>query len=94
MIKINAKECNTNIKIEDVIGFALPTAVGILDQTGTYLSMFWVDDVTYEVNELSEYDIGDDSTLAEMVSKLNICEPSNIIKVFEKQDDFTININF
>lgn len=94
MIKINAKDCKTNIKIEDIIGFALNGGVGVLDSTGTYLSMFWRDDVTYEINELSEYDIGDDNTLAEMVSKLNICEPSEIIKVFEKNDDFTININF
>lgn len=94
MIKINSAECNTKITMEDMIGFALNNGCGFLDQAGTYLAMFWSEDVTYEIFELGEYDIFDNSTLAELVKKLNICEPSDIIKVFEKNEDCTINITW
>ena len=56
--------------------------------------MFWNEDVTYEIFEFGEYDIFDDSTLTELVTKLNICDPSDIIKVFEKNEDFKINITW
>lgn len=94
MIKINSAECNTNIKMEDMIGFAINNACGFLSSAGTYLAMFWSDDITYDIYELSEYDIGDDTTLEELVKKLNICNPSDIIKVFEKCEDFKINITW
>lgn len=94
MIKINSAECNTKITMEDMIGFALNNGCGFLDQAGTYLAMFWNDDVTYDIYELAEYDIFDDSTLSELVTKLNICCPSDIIKVFEKSEDFKMNITW
>lgn len=94
MIKINSADCNTNITMENMIGFAMNNGCGFLDQTGTYLAMFWDDDVTYDIRELAEYDMDDDTTLTELVTKYNICEPSDIIKVFEKDEDFKINITW
>lgn len=94
MIKINSAECNTKIKMEDMIGFALNNGCGFLDQAGTYLAMFWNDDVTYDIYELAEYDMDDDTTLTELLTKINICEPYDIIKVFEKNEDFKINITW
>ena len=94
MIKINSADCNTNITMENMIGFALKNGCGFLSSAGIYLAMFWDDDITYDIYELAEYDIGDDTTLTELVTKLNICEPSDIIRVFESNEDFKINITW
>ena len=94
MIKINSVDCNTNITMENMFGFALNNGCGFLDQAGRYLATFWNDEGTYEIYELAEYDIFDDSTLTELVTKLNICDPSDIIRVFEEREDFKINITW
>ena len=96
MITIN-KEDKTlykNMKLEDIIGFALENGYFLIDQRCNYLIGFWQGDITGGVEDLSDKNIDSDSTLEELVTAFNICDVNNIIKVFVDENDFTLNLSW
>ena len=96
MITIN-KEDKTlykDIKLKDIIGFALDNGYFLISDDSDYLISFWESDITGGVTDLSNEGIDMDSTVGELVTKLNICSVDNIIKVFIDESDFTLNLSW
>ena len=83
-----------NIKIRDIIGFALNNGYYLIDQMSSYLVSFWQDEITCGVQALSDKDIDNDSTLNELITAFNICSIDDIIQVFVDEKDFTINLTW
>lgn len=94
MITVNNKDnaVYKNMKLEDIIGFALPNGYFLIDQHSNYLVSFWSGDITCSVEELSEKDIDMNSTLEELLTAFNICNVSDIIKVFGDEEEFRLNL--
>lgn len=96
MITIN-KEDKTlykNMKLEDIIGFALENGYFLISEDTNYLISFWKYDITGGVEILSDKDIDMNSTLEELVTAFNICSAEHIIKVFTDESEFMLNLSW
>lgn len=94
MITVNNKDnaLYKNMKLGEIIGFALTNGYFLIDQHSNYLVSFWEDDITCEVKDLSDNNLDMKSTLDELITALNICDIDDIIKVFNDEKDFTLNL--
>jgi hypothetical protein len=96
MVTVNSKDnaLYKSIRLKDIIGFALSNGYFLIDQHSNYLVSFWENDITCDVEDLSDKDIDMDSTLEELVTAFNICSVDDILKVFTDESDFTLNLSW
>ena len=96
MITINKEDTTLykDMELVDIIGFALNNGYFLISEDSNYLISFWENDITGGVTDLFNEGIDMDSTLGELVTKLNICSVDNIVKVFVDENDFTLNLSW
>lgn len=93
MITINNEnKVYQDVKLENIIGFAISNGYFLIDVDEQYLISFWEGNITCKVESLSDYDIFMDSTLGDLISKFKICDIQDVVQVFTDEEDFTLNL--
>lgn len=93
MITINSEnKVYQDIKLENIIGFAISNGYFLIDEDEQYLISFWEGDITCKVESLSNYGIFMDSTLGDLISEFKICDIQDVVQVFTDEEDFTLNL--
>ena len=91
MITVNRDTENyKDMKLNDIIGFAVDNGYFFIDVDEDYLVSFWKGQTTCDVTNLSDNNIYMDSTLNDLVTTLRICDIYDVVKVFTDDEDFTL----